>query len=541
MIGKRKMIKMKDMKKYGFYASALMTILGLSGLVSCDDTADFSDESVVAKVFMTQTSVNGGMVYNEYSVPLEGDPDARHHVIDAQTNTLRVILGVRQSGGSADAFSVSVSADRSYSESMLSAIPNAVLLPEGTYSLPSDVRVKEGDKEAVFYLDVDLDKLAEEYSDYFNRKLVVTVHVSEPTRFEMNKARSRTVVIIDGRTFIPQSIQISMPQASMLNGGVTNHYPVPFDAQTENYTFDPLTGRLTVPLGVSRNGEEPFDSFSVSVGADISHASGQLGSIEDGLLLPEDTYSLPSEVVVREGQTGASFDLVVDVAKLVADYAGYARNKLVLTVRISEPTLYELEPGLSQTVVVVDAAKFYPKPEAPNLVQGGAFNPGDEVHWTAVNSDGGGGKGQGLKPQMASVRDGALTFTITGRCYHTFYQKVTLTEEELGQYKMSIRYKNAGSPDAGGRVYAAFATKPPVTDETYPHQNYIAARVEGTIRNAFDDEFLGTFSQKYNGLDHEGRFTVTTAGDYYLVLGVDMWSGSLNASFDDVKLQRMDE
>ena len=530
------------MKKYSLYPFAWMILLEAFCLVACGDTANFSEESVVAKVFMPQTSVNGGMVYNEYAVPLEGDSEFRHHLIDQSTNTLRVILGVRQSGGSAEAFSVRVSVDRSYSESVLPSIANSMLLPEGTYSLPSEVQVKEGEKEAIFYLDVDLDKLAAEYSDEFNKKLIVTVRISEPTRFEMNKSRSRTVVVIDGRTFIPQSVQVFMPQASMLNGGVTNHYPVPFDATTENYTFDEQSGLLTVPLGISRNGEEPFDSFSVTVAPDVTHATAQLNSVEDGVLLPEGTYSLSvSNAVIREGQTGVSFDLMVDVAKLVADYPEYAKNKLVLTVRISEPTLYELDPNLSQTVVIIDAKKFYPTPEAPNLVQGGQFNAGDEVYWTAVNSDGGSGKGQGLKPELASVRDGVLKFTIVGRCYHTFYQKITISEEEVGQYKMSIRYKNAGSADAGGRVYAAFATKPPVTDETYPHQNYVAARVENTIKNAFDDEFLGTISQKYNGIDNEGKFNITEAGDYYFVLGVDMWSGSLNASFDDVKLQKIEE
>ena len=506
----------------------------MAAVLGCTESASVFDSAVI-KVFMPQTRVEGGIVYNEYNVPETDDPDIRHHLVE--DGKLRVILGVRCSADNDEPFSVKVSADDAYTASALPSIESAIALPSSLYTLPSKVEVAAGRRAESFYLDVDLAGLINDYTELFSSKFVVTVRISDPTGYKLNEARSRTLVIIDGRTFIPQSIQVSLAQATMLNGGVTNHYPVPFDPSSENYTFNPETLVLDIPFSITRNGEKPFDAFSVDVTENLSAASAQLASIEDGVLLPAGTVSLPATASVKNGQESGTFSMTVNICDLVDEHPEWSRSKLVTAVTISNPTLYELDAAAATAVVIIDARTFYPKPEAVNLVQGGAFESGDEAYWTAVNSDGGGGRGWGVRPAQASVREGKLLFTITERCFHTFYQQIDIAE--AGEYQMVLTYSNSGSADASGRVYAAFCTEAPVTDATFAHQNYPAARAENNIKSAYlGDFFASNVSQKFNGLTSEGKFTVDAPGTYYLVLGVDMWGGSLNAYFDDCKLYK---
>lgn len=511
--------------------SRLAAVLLLTG---CQESQSIYD-SAVAKIFMPQSRVEGGIVYNEYNVPEQDDPDVRHHFVE--DGVLHVILGVKSSGGESGGFSVKVSADDAYTAASLPTIEDAIALGSEYYSLPSEVSVPKGKTGAVFYLDVNLDALIRDYTDSFSSKFVVTVRISDPSDFELNEARSRTLVIIDGRSFIPQSVQVSLVQATALNGGVTNHYPVPFDASSNNYSFDSDALTLTIPLTISRNGEKPFDSFTVDVALDAAAAAAQLPSIEGGVLLDASVLTLPATATVKQGQTSADFNLKAELSSLVTGHPEWAKSKLVTAVTISNPTLYELETSASTAVIIIDARSFYPKPEPVNLVKGGAFEDGDEAFWTPVNSDGGGGRGWGVRPAQASVRDGCLKFTITERCFHTFWQAVEITEP--GEYQMVLTYHNNGSTDAAGRVYAAFCTQSPVTDATFAHQNYPAARAENNIKSAYHgDFFVNTVTQKFQGLTSEGKFTVDAAGTYYMVLGVEMWGGGLNAYFDDCKLYK---
>lgn len=523
------------------YATMFAVVAAMMGFYSCGQNYSLEDSAIV-KVFMPQTVVNGGIVYNEYEVPVKNDPDTRRHIIDPESGELNVILGVKASGNEIGGFQVNVSEDSYYSQLMLSSVPHSILLPSDLISLPETVSVPSGDNEAVFYMSVDLERLKEEHSDWFNRKLLATVQISEPTAYELNESRSRTVVILDGRTFIPQVVNIAMPQATVLNGGVTDHYPVPLDDVTQNYSFDEKTGLLTIPLSVKRDGEEPFDAFSVDVSPDAAYAQTQLASIDKGVLLPEGTYSLSTNVAtVRDGHTEAVFDLMVDVNTLVRDYPQYAAENLVMSVKISSPTLYELDENADKVTIIVNAKKFYPKPEPVNLVKGGKFDDSDAQYWTCVNSDGGGGKGKGVRPGQASVRDGVLKFTVTERCFHSFYQKVTIPAGAEGQYQMKVKYYNKGGTGAGGRVFCAFATSAPVEDATFDHSKQIAARAEGSINTPWNDDFMGGVSQKFNALTTDGLFNLTSAGDYYFILGVEMWSGTLEAYFDDVKLYKYEE
>ena len=189
-------------------------------------------------------------------------------------------------------------------------------------------------------------------------------------------------------------------------------------------------------------------------------------------------------------------------------------------------------------------------PADRNLVRGGSFNDADAALWICVNSDGGGGKGKGVRPEQASIRDGRLKFTITERCYHTFYQKVHISQ--AGQYKFDVRYYNSGS--LGGRVYMAVSPSAPVTDVTFWDSRAsfaMWAKVEGATGSKENGNFFGWNSDN-TGMSPEtsagtspsrqyGMFDLS-AGDYYIVIGAEIWTAPVpDAYFDEFSITKVVE
>ena len=154
--------------------------------------------------------------------------------------------------------------------------------------------------------------------------------------------------------------KIYIPQAAMLDGGLSNDYPVPFNNNpaTKNYDIDSTANLLHIYLGVYRSGLQPLQSFSVRVYVDEAATNEALSGISEGAALPADAYSLPNEVVVPDNEREAVFFLTVDLNKLREKYASYAAKKIVLAVGISNPSLYQLNEALCKTTVIIDGAFF---------------------------------------------------------------------------------------------------------------------------------------------------------------------------------------
>jgi hypothetical protein len=148
---------------------------------------------------------------------------------------------------------------------------------------------------------------------------------------------------------------IFMPQATVSGGGNAN-YPVPSgkDSATYNFVNDPAAGKVNVILGVSRSGLPAYQSFSVgvSVNKDTINQLISKGVLGAGvLLLPDDVYTLPENVSVPAGQAGTTFFLSLDKNKLKT----YAGQQLAIAVKLDKPTLYQLNPIISTTVVIINA------------------------------------------------------------------------------------------------------------------------------------------------------------------------------------------
>ena len=157
---------------------------------------------------------------------------------------------------------------------------------------------------------------------------------------------------------------VYMPQAIMLNGGTNNNYPVPLNnnPSTRNYILDTIAQKVSVVLGVSSSGLQSPRGFTVSVAADIDTTNKIIagGSIANAVLLPQELYTLPTEVSVPEGRRDAIFYLVIDRSKLIQSYSHLNGKKLVLTVGINSTDKNDIviRKSLSKTVVIIDAKTF---------------------------------------------------------------------------------------------------------------------------------------------------------------------------------------
>lgn len=96
---------------------------------------------------------------------------------------------------------------------------------------------------------------------------------------------------------------------------VVDTYGVPTPGAPTRFSIDASNDQLVIPLGIYRAGVNNEGSFSVSISANadtvgVLIANGTLAGVE---VLPADTYSLPSSVLVQDGNEVGNFNLVVDL------------------------------------------------------------------------------------------------------------------------------------------------------------------------------------------------------------------------------------
>lgn len=320
--------------------------------------------------------------------------------------------------------------------------------------------------------------------------------------------------------------KVYMPQAAILNGGLDNNYPVPLNnnASTENYTIDESTNTLRIVLGVYRSGLQKLESFSVAVGVDQAATIAALPNIARGVELPADVYSLPTETEVKDGERESIFYLSVDLNKLIADHPGYARNKMVLVVGLSNPSKYELNENLAKTTVIIDGASFMP---APKIVQGGDFESGREQYWTFFNVVG------DLPASAAVIQDGVLTFdygTAPTRGEICYYTAIELAQGV--NYKFSCDFFSTGGAAVNNcRFYMAVSPNLPVADVSYKYAEGSACYSFLDAWNGLANPVNGTLPQNggwQGGIDKStGIFTSNFSGTGYVVIGVASWGSPI--------------
>ncbi|WEK33576.1 MAG: DUF5013 domain-containing protein [Candidatus Pseudobacter hemicellulosilyticus] len=180
---------------------------------------------------------------------------------------------------------------------------------------------------------------------------------------------------------------IFMPQAQLKSGGVDASYPVPsgVDSSTYNYQTDRTAGKLKVILGanISGPGAEGY-SVSISVNTDTIQQILDAGVYPAAtyLPMPASLYSLPEKLTVPAGTRGGTFTLDLDIEQLKLEQ--YVGKHLLLAVKISDPSNYELLTKLTTTIVVVDVDALVIGP-SQDITLAYIKNPGSPFIASALN------------------------------------------------------------------------------------------------------------------------------------------------------------
>lgn len=332
--------------------------------------------------------------------------------------------------------------------------------------------------------------------------------------------------------------KIYMPQASLLNGGLTNDYPVPFNTSfsTKNYQFDSATGILNIDLGVYRSGLEQLEAFSVSIKANIDSTEAAATKIPKGLALSSDYFSLPEQVSVGAGKREQSFSLSVDLKKLVASSPSVVSKRLVLVVEISNPTRYSINQNLSKTAVIINTASFL---DPVNLIKGGEMNDEDKQYWTVAHlipND----------PAKFEISGGVLNMSSGStskyvRSNTAIYQAI---EVEAG-----IVYQLKADLNSTGGTICSFEMhinkEMPITGTPYNHLSSadIFAYSDdwgGVLGNGgFSNPKSGQLTKQTgwnNLIKSDGEFTATMTGTMYVVFKVDCYGNMGDIKIDNVSI-----
>ena len=252
------------------------TILSAAAvLCSCEKQQEWG----IRLVYMPQASMYNGGLTNEYPVPMPNASTPNYTL--SEENIMTIPLGVYRSGlGDLQGFSVKISADAEATAAALPDISRSITLPQDCYSLPESVTVPDGEREALFYLTVDIQKLIDEYPEYNKNKMVLAVTISDPTNWELNENLKTTVITIEGSEFLP-TIPI------LENGG--------FD-DNSGWTIQDINGKggdvMKIEDGCLKIS---IDDYS-PIGGDSRWACWQVLDSED--LVPGSTYKISAMVSI---------------------------------------------------------------------------------------------------------------------------------------------------------------------------------------------------------------------------------------------------
>ncbi len=334
--------------------------------------------------------------------------------------------------------------------------------------------------------------------------------------------------------------KIYMPQASLLDGGLSHRYPVPFNSDwvAKNYTYDSTTQVINVVLGVYRSGLQDLEPFSVDVFVDENTSAQEAENTGRGVVLPKELYSLPNKVNVEKGERETIFFLTVDLKKLQEIYPAYATRRLVLTVGISNPSKYELNEALSKTTIVVNTSSFLDPPE---LIKGGDMEAGSEDFWTVLH----------LIPNdqgVIEIKDGKMIFrnTVTwwAEANTLVYQPI---EVEAGiRYKLQAEFTSTGMWDSQFEMY--INKEKPVELQAYDHK-FGEQDIFGYVDHwgpagapGFGSHVSGQFPQLAfwkKDLSADGIFTSPVDGTIYISFKILCWGNVGTITIDNVSIKEL--
>ena len=262
--------------------------------------------------------------------------------------------------------------------------------------------------------------------------------------------------------------KIYMPQAVVLDGGLTGNYPVPNTNAAINYTFDTTAKILKIYLGAISSGlQNKGFSVTVSENRDTAYKMISAGIIQKAEVLPEGTYTLPKSVATPDGRNLAPFTLDVDINKLNEQYPLFFKRFLVLGVGI---TGEEVDPKLATTIVIIDAMQFMKTPPPNNVIKGGDMNDGDISFWTIIKQRPMAWDAVSVaNPPVIQVANGVMSYVNnvkTSYVNSAIYQKVQVVAGK--RYQVSMDFEISGYlSESWFRIYIGKAVPSPTATTSY--------------------------------------------------------------------------
>lgn len=248
----------------------------------------------IAKVYMPQAVIYNGGVTNLYPVPLDNNPTTNNYSIDPEGNLL-VTLGVYRSGLQAlESFSVTVSADIQASEEYAAAAGGRRIIPEGYWSLPHEVTVPAGSREAIFDLKIDLQGLQADMPELYDQRIVLVAGISEPTRYSLNESLSSVTIAVNCIRFFDVPPPPELVPGGKFDTGDEAHwnYANAGDAPPGQY-FTIANGKMTIS----------------AVDGPYSQILGEYWVELNETLVPGTVYELTMDVTADGNGSSAEFNL----------------------------------------------------------------------------------------------------------------------------------------------------------------------------------------------------------------------------------------
>lgn len=215
---------------FAFVAISLMSIL----LFSCEYETPVRDAEYPEQTIYMPAAANGFFMINDISrkigeLPFDGNP--YRYLVDLPNKKFVIPLSVYRAGiDNKGAFKVNIAinADTILTLREENKVPwNAILLPDGKYSIVNSVEMKNGEEVAPFDLLVDLDFLRENYPD---KLFILGVSISSQQR-KTNPKLSTTVVMVDTKIIKPTAdftFEVKNKEVIFTNNSL----------MSENYSWD---------------------------------------------------------------------------------------------------------------------------------------------------------------------------------------------------------------------------------------------------------------------------------------------------------------
>ena len=171
----------------------LTIMLIIATLMTSCTKSDNEVEWGITKIYMPQAYTGTAF----YAVP-----NGKNYSIDTINNKINISLGVYRSKlQKLESFSVQVAIDNDTINELINngLIAKTALMPSEIYTIPSSVVVPDGKRDMSFNLILDKDKLMAFKNNPTNNglSLALAVYISNPTKYELNIALSKTIVIVN--------------------------------------------------------------------------------------------------------------------------------------------------------------------------------------------------------------------------------------------------------------------------------------------------------------------------------------------------------